>query len=68
MKNVEFKLPLLSRVTVGHAARMLIPGPIISGFKIPGLARLGPLEELEETMGAADFLVTVPLIRLRPLV
>jgi predicted benzoate:H+ symporter BenE len=28
---------------------MLTLGPVISGFKMPGLAKLGPLEENEET-------------------
>lgn len=36
----------------GHASRMLTPGPIMSGIKIPGVAMLGPLEENEATMGA----------------
>lgn len=39
---------LLSTDT-GHAARMFSPGPMMSGFRIPGLALLGPLEEKEVT-------------------
>jgi len=45
----------------GHAARMLTPGPIISGFKIPRLSSDGPLEENEATLGGDDFSITVPL-------
>jgi hypothetical protein len=33
----------------GHAARMFNPGPIMSGFRIPGLDLLGPLDENEAT-------------------
>lgn len=33
----------------GQAAKILTPGPIMSGFKIPGLAILGPLEENSAT-------------------
>jgi hypothetical protein len=58
--NVDFKFVLLSRGT-GHAARMLTPGPIMSGFRIPGLAVLGPLEEKEATVGADDSPIIVPL-------
>lgn len=32
---------------------MLLPGPIISGFKIPGVARLDPREEYAATTGAS---------------
>lgn len=45
----------------GHAARMSTPGPIMSGFRIPGLALLGPWEEKEVTAGANGFPITVPL-------
>jgi hypothetical protein len=44
MLNVDFVFLLLS-TAYGHAARMSTPGPMMSGFKIPGLAKLGPLEE-----------------------
>ncbi|KAG5588892.1 hypothetical protein H5410_039406 [Solanum commersonii] len=52
MLKVDFVFVLLS-MEVGQAARMLRPGPIISGFKIPGLAILGPLEENAVTTGAS---------------
>ena len=42
--NVDFVFLLLS-TAYGHAARMSTPGPMMSGFKIPGLAKLEPLEE-----------------------
>ncbi|KAK3434485.1 hypothetical protein EUGRSUZ_D01953 [Eucalyptus grandis] len=45
----------------GHAANMLTSGPMMSGFWIPGLSVLGPLEEKEATAGAVGFPVTVPL-------
>ena len=51
---------LLSTETA-HAAKMLTPGPIMSGFRIPGLAWLGPLEENETTAGASASPMTVPL-------
>lgn len=40
---------------------MLTPGPMMSGFKIPGLALHGPLEEKEAIIGADDSPITVPL-------
>ena len=45
----------------GHAARTLTPGPVISGFRIPGLAKLGPLDENDEIAGAGDVPRIVPL-------
>jgi hypothetical protein len=33
----------------------------MSGFKIPGLSMLGPLEEKEAIVGADDSPITVPL-------
>ena len=45
----------------GQAAKMFTPGPIMSGFRIPGLIVLGPLEEKEATWGAFGlFPITVP--------
>ena len=44
----------------GHAARILTPGPVMSGFKMPGLCRLGPREENEVMAGAGDVPRTVP--------
>ncbi|CAA7406481.1 unnamed protein product [Spirodela intermedia] len=46
---------------VGHAARMLTPGATMSGFNIPGLEMLGPLEEKYATAGVNCPPVTVPL-------
>ena len=60
MLNVDLVFVLFSTET-GHAARMLTPGPIISGFKIPKLCLFGPLEEKEVTSGADGFPITVPL-------
>lgn len=40
---------------------MLTPGPIMSGFKIPGNMELGPLEEKAAAMGADEFPIAVPL-------
>ncbi|KAM7494158.1 hypothetical protein LguiB_028767 [Lonicera macranthoides] len=45
----------------GHAARMFLPGPIMSGFRMPGLAWFGPLEENEVTSGAPLTPNIVPL-------
>jgi hypothetical protein len=59
MLNVDFVSVLFSTET-GHAARMLTPGPIISGFNMPGLAKLGPLEENEATVGAVLSPILVP--------
>lgn len=56
--NFEF-VRYLSRGK-GHAARMLTPGPIISGLRMPGLSKLGPLEEKEATMGDNGFPMIVP--------
>ncbi|KAH0458128.1 hypothetical protein IEQ34_013443 [Dendrobium chrysotoxum] len=36
----------------GHAARMLTPGAITSGFMIPPLVKLGPRDEKTATAGA----------------
>lgn len=40
---------------------MLTPGPIMSGFNIPGVDVHGPLEEKEATIGADVFSKEVPL-------
>ena len=60
MLNVDFEFMVLSREK-GHAARMLTPGPIISGFRIPGLAKQGPLEAKEVIAGDSGLPITVPL-------
>ena len=60
MLKVDFDFVLFSRGK-GHAARMVTPGPMMSGFRMPGLARLGPLEEKEATTGDNEFPMTVPL-------
>ena len=60
MLNVDFEFVLLSKGT-GHAARMLAPCPIMSGFKIPGISMLWPLEENEAIVGADDSPIIVPL-------
>jgi hypothetical protein len=60
MLNVDFVFLLLS-TAYGHAARMSTPGPIMSGFKIPGLSKLGPLEEKSASWGAYGTPKTVPL-------
>lgn len=60
MLKVDFVFVLFSTDT-GHAAKILTPGPIMSGFNIPGLAMLGPLEENEVTSGADGLPITVPL-------
>jgi hypothetical protein len=44
----------------GHAASTLTPGPVMSGFRIPGLWMLGPREEKEVMAGAGDVPRTVP--------
>jgi len=44
----------------GHAASTLTPGPVMSGFKMPGLRWLGPREEKEVMAGAGDVPRTVP--------
>lgn len=61
--KVDFELVSLSRGK-GHAAKILTPGPILSGFKIPGLALLGPREEKEATDGADLSPMIVPLNRI----
>lgn len=60
MLNVAFVFVELSTER-GHAARILTPGPIMSGFRIPGLSKLGPLDEKEVTAGADGSPITVPL-------
>lgn len=60
MLNVSFVLVFGSRGT-GQATRMLMPGLIMSGFTIPGVTVLGPLEEKEATIGANESPITVPL-------
>jgi hypothetical protein len=40
---------------------MFTPGPIISGFSIPGLGKLGPLEEKDAMAGDCEFPIIVPL-------
>lgn len=44
-----------------HAARMFIPGPVMSGFRIPGLALLGPRDEKKVTAGDGYEPIIVPL-------
>nr|GLL45885.1 subtilisin-like protease SBT1.1 [Ipomoea trifida] len=51
MLNVGFESVLFSTET-GQAAMMFTPGPTMSGFRIPGLALLGPRDEKKETAGA----------------
>ncbi|KVI11593.1 hypothetical protein Ccrd_009997 [Cynara cardunculus var. scolymus] len=46
---------------IAHAARMPTPGPIMSGFRIPGLTVFGPREENAATDGAKGSPITVPL-------
>lgn len=60
MLKVDFEFVQLSRGK-GHAARMLTPGPMMSGLRMPGLSRLGPLEEKEATVGDNGFPMAVPL-------
>ncbi|RWR89321.1 hypothetical protein CKAN_01837200 [Cinnamomum micranthum f. kanehirae] len=45
----------------GHAARMLIPGPMMSGLRIARLGKLGPLDDIDETIGDGEVPRTVPL-------
>ena len=45
----------------GHPARTFTPGPMMSGFRIPGLGRLGPLDEKDATIGDRDVPKIVPL-------
>ena len=45
----------------GHAARMLTPGPLMSGFRIPGVALLGPLDEKYAMLDVKGPPMTVPL-------
>ncbi|KAH0469729.1 hypothetical protein IEQ34_001287 [Dendrobium chrysotoxum] len=44
----------------GHAARTLTPGPVISGFNIPGDTLLGPLEEKSAMEGENGVFSSVP--------
>lgn len=60
VSKVDSVLVLFS-TDVGHAARMLIPGPIISGFSMPGLSGKGPLDEMAATAGARSSPNIVPL-------
>ena len=60
MLNVDFVFVLLSNGN-GHAAKMLTPGPVISGFKMPGLATLGPRDEKEAMAGEKSSPIMVPL-------
>jgi hypothetical protein len=48
----------------GHAASTLTPGPVMSGFRIPGFWRLGPREEKEMVDGAGDVPRIVPWKRI----
>nr|GLL49289.1 hypothetical protein CR513_13785 [Ipomoea trifida] len=61
MLKVAFPLLVLLSTENGQAARMLTPGPRISGLRIPGLALLGPLEENDATDGAVLVPINVPL-------
>ncbi|GER30542.1 phosphatidic acid phosphatase (PAP2) family protein [Striga asiatica] len=47
---------------VGHAARIFTPGPKISGFKIPRLAMLGPLEEKAATTDGRELPTAVVVL------
>ncbi|KAH0470433.1 hypothetical protein IEQ34_000156 [Dendrobium chrysotoxum] len=42
-----------------HAANIFNPGAVISGFKIPGVNKLGPFEENAATRGARLDPITV---------
>lgn len=55
--KLDFELLVLKENA--HAARMLTPGPMMSGFRILGLAKLGPLEEKEVTTRAEESPMTV---------
>lgn len=48
----------------GHAAKILTPGPMMSGVRISGLARLGPRDEKDATNGNDGTAMTVPLNRI----
>ncbi|RWR97941.1 hypothetical protein CKAN_02741400 [Cinnamomum micranthum f. kanehirae] len=48
----------------GHPARTLTPGPMMSGFRIPGLGKLGPRDENDITIGDGDVPKIVPLKRI----
>ncbi|TVU48605.1 hypothetical protein EJB05_08246, partial [Eragrostis curvula] len=43
-----------------QAARMFMPGPVMSGLRIPGLALFGPRDEKNATDGAGEEPITVP--------
>uniref|UniRef100_A0A251UKZ4 Uncharacterized protein n=1 Tax=Helianthus annuus TaxID=4232 RepID=A0A251UKZ4_HELAN len=60
-KNVALDCVSLSTFTF-HAARMSTP--VTSGFRIPGLARLGPREEKEAISGSDFRPTTVPRQRM----
>lgn len=46
----------------GHEDRMLPHGPRMSGLRIPRLAKFGPLDEKESTLGGEECCpITVPL-------
>ncbi|ERN10468.1 hypothetical protein AMTR_s00420p00013340 [Amborella trichopoda] len=45
----------------GQPATMFTPGPIMSGFRMPGLTMFGPLEVNADTIGAAVFSKTDPM-------
>lgn len=45
----------------GHVVRILMPELVMFHFRIPGLARLGPLEENDEIVEVGDVLTMVPL-------
>ena len=44
----------------GHAASTLTPGPVMSGFRMPGFSRLGPREEKAAMDGAGGVPRIVP--------
>ena len=49
------------RISLGaHAARMFMSGPVMSGFRMPGLALFGPRDEKKATDGAREEPITVP--------
>jgi hypothetical protein len=54
-------LVVASRNEDGTAPSMLEPGPMMSGFNIPGNEMLGPLEENEASEGEYGLFMTVPL-------
>ncbi|TVU31945.1 hypothetical protein EJB05_23657, partial [Eragrostis curvula] len=47
-----------------QAARMFMPGPVMSGFRMPGLALLGPRDEKKVTVGDGYEPMMVPLKRM----